>query len=232
MRNQLETIAYSYDKGIEFGRKGIDLYKDLPEYITNDPDYPLFQKMILEGGTSDSGRTEIKEYLLPEANMNFIDLGCCLNLMFNGYDKWPSTYHGVDISGKTIELLHEVVAARKLSVGSLYCGSIHETPFDAGSFDIGACIGVLEYFESDFIEKALGEAYRIMKSHGRFVLDIPDSGSPEFRITTIIEEYLGRPDKFNMSSVEFEGVLQNYFEINQKAKVGPMIQYFLVCKSE
>lgn len=230
MENRLELIARSYDKGIDSGRKGVDLYDELPERIKNDPDYPLFQKMKAESTLSDSGRKEIKEFLSPDINMRFIDLGCCLNLMFRGYDKWPSTYYGIDISGKTIQLLNEFVSKKNLSVGALRCESIHKTSFDAGYFDIGACIGVLEYFEKGFIEKAITEAHRIIKPYGKFVLDVPDAGSPEHRITMLIEEYLGRPDMFNMPAKEFEEMLRGCFEIKNKEKAGPMIQYFLNCK--
>jgi SAM-dependent methyltransferase len=226
MENQLELIAKSYDKAIEFGKRGIDLYNDLPEYITNDPDFQKWKQEYVHG---DSGYKEIKEYLLPHTNMKFIDLGCCLNLMFRGYDKWPSTYHGIDISNKTIQLLNKFVAEKKLSIGSLFCGSIHKTPFDNNYFDIGACIGVLEYFEKDFVEKAIIEVHRIIKPNGKFVLDIPNIGDPTCRIMMLIEEHLGRPDKFDMSSQEFEYMLQNYFVI-EKADTGAMIQYFLKCK--
>lgn len=34
----------------------------------------------------------------------------------------------------------------------------------------------------------------------------------------------------DMPSQEFEDMLGNYFEIEKKEKVGPMIQYFLRCK--
>lgn len=231
MENQLELVAKSYDKAIDLGRRGIDLYKELPEYITNDPNYPLFQKMQMDGTLSDSGKRDIIEYLSPTIDMNFIDLGCCLNLMFRGYDNWPSTYYGVDISSKTIQLLHEFVEKKKLPIGSLYCGSMHETPYDSNFFDIGSCIGSLEYFEKDFVEKAIIEAHRILKPNGKFVLDVPDIGSPECQITMIIEGYLGRTDKFDMPSQEFEDLLGNYFVIEKKEKVGPMIQYFLICKS-
>ena len=231
MGNQLEIISKSYDKAIDFGRSGIDLYEDLPEHITNQPDYPMFQRLRMEGSFSDSGRKEIKDYLSPDTNMKFIDLGCCLNLMFNGYEKWLSIYHGVDISRKTIQLLNEFVTKNKLPIGSLYCGSIHETPFDDNYFDIGACVGILEYFEKDFVEKAIVEAHRIIKPYGKFVLDIPNLNSPLFRITMLIEEHLGRPDKFNMSSEEFDAMLQDYFEIEKREKVAGMIQYFLICKS-
>ncbi len=232
MESQLELVAQSYDKAIEMGRKGIDLYKDLPEHIRNDPGYPTYEKLMQEGGTSDSGRNEIREFLSPQVGLSFIDLGCCLNLMFNGYDQWPSTYHGVDISSKTIELLREVAAKRNLPVGALHCGSIHETPFAADSFDIGACIGVLEYFEKDFVEKAIVEAHRIMRPCGKFVLDVPDMGSPEQRVAMLIEAHLGRPDRYDLSPVEFDDLLHNRFEIQRAEKVGPMIQYFLRCKKQ
>ena len=220
IKSQLRLIEESYDTAIELGRKGIDLYKDLPEHIINDPAYPLFEKIIMEEGGANSGRKEIKDYLSPNTNMNFIDLGCCLNLMFRGYDTWPSTYHGVDISSKTIQLLDEFVTRRELPIGSIYCGSIHETPFEDNYFDIGACIGVLEYFEKDFVASAIVEAHRIIKPYGKFVLDIPCMGSPECRIMMIIEAHLGRPDRFDMPSREFEDILQNYFETEKKKRPG------------
>ncbi|MDF2541688.1 MAG: hypothetical protein K0S47_1406 [Herbinix sp.] len=232
MKNQLEMVALSYDRSIEFGKQGIDLYKDLPTFILNDPDYPIFLKARMEGLDSDSGRKEIREYLSPCSNMKFIDLGCCLNLMFQGYEEWPSTYYGVDISNNTIQLLKDFAARKKLPIGSLYCGSIHETPFDAKHFDIGACIGVLEYFERDFVEKAIVEANRLIKPNGKFVLDIPNIESPMRRLMMLIEEHMGRPDKFDLLPYEFEDLLQNYFVIEKTEKLESvaMIQYFLRCK--
>lgn len=149
--------------------------------------------------------------------------------MYSGYKDWPSTYYGVDISSKTIELLHEFAEKNKLTVGDLYCGSMHETPYDTDFFDIGECIGSLEYFEKDFVQQAVSEFHRIIKPDGKFVLDIPNIGTPEFEITKLIEEYLGRPDRFNLSVKEFETILDAYFVIDKKEVVGPMIQYFLVC---
>jgi ubiquinone/menaquinone biosynthesis C-methylase UbiE len=230
MEKQLELVAKSYDKEIDLGRRGIDSYSELPEHIKNDPGYPLFQKMREEQSLSDSKRQEIVDYLSPAVGMNFIDLGCCLNLKFGGYKDWASTYHGVDISSKTIEFLHEFVEKNQLIIGSLQCCSMHETPYDTSYFDIGACIGSLEYFEKDFVEKVIIEAYRILKPSGKFVLDVPDTGTPECRITMIIEEYLGRVDKYNMTAKELDDLIENYFVIENKEKVGPMIQYFLTSK--
>ena len=212
------------------GRKGIDSYDNFPSYITNHPYYPLFQQMRMNETLSDSARKEIAEYLAPKAGMKFVDLGCCLNLMFSGYKDWPAAYYGVDISSKTIELLHEYTEKNHITVGGLYCCSMHETPYDTNFFDIGECVGSLEYFEKDFVRQALAEFSRIMKPDGRFVLDIPNIGSPEFEITKLIEEYLGRQDQFNLTAEEFETMLKAYFVIGKKEIVGPMIQYFLVSK--
>lgn len=229
MKKQLDLVAKSYDKGIDLGRKGIDSYDNFPSYITSHPYYPLYEQMRIET-LSDSARKEIVEYLAPKTGMRFIDLGCCLNLMFAGYKDWPSMYYGVDISSKTIELLQEYTEKNHLTVGDVYCCSMHETPYDTNFFDIGECVGSLEYFEKDFVQQAVVEFSRIMKPNGRFVLDIPNVGSPEFEITKLIEEYLGRQDQFNLSVEEFETILSAYFVIDQKEIVGPMIQYYLTNK--
>ena len=230
MKNQLELVAESYDRGIDLGRRGIDSYENLPSSITSHPNYPLFQQMRMNDTLSDSARKEIVEYLAPERGMKFVDLGCCLNLMFSGYKDWPSVYYGVDISSKTIDLLQAFAEKNHVSVGDLHCGSMHETPYETDFFDIGECVGSLEYFEKEFVRQAVAEFHRIMKPGGRFVLDIPHVGSPEFEITRLIEEHLGRPDRFDLSVKEFETMLDAYFAVNKKEMVGPMIQYFLACK--
>ena len=61
-------------------------------------------------------------------------------------------------------------------------------------------------------------------------MDIPNIGSPEFEITKLIEEYLGRQDQFDLSAEEFETILDAHFTIDKKEIVGPMIQYFLIRK--
>jgi SAM-dependent methyltransferase len=116
-----------------------------------------------------------------------------------------------------------------MKIGSLFCGSIHETPFDDNSFDIGACIGVLEYFEKSFVEKALIEIHRIMKPGSRFVLDIPNNESPMRRIMNMLEEYRGCPVRFDMSPQEFDVLLQSYFKADKVEILESvaMIRYFL-----
>lgn len=112
--------------------------------------------------------------------------------MQKGYDNWASLYYGVDISPKTIDLLKEYVISKNIKVGELICCGLHDTPFNVNTFDIGACIGVLEYFDNDYVEKALIEFYRILKPNSRFVLDIPNIGGSMGKIMMSIENYIGR----------------------------------------
>lgn len=212
----MEQIAKSYDRHfIEYGKKDSLSYDNLPDYITNDPDY-IKWKEECDGKSIDiESIIDIKNYLSPNKGMEFIQLGCSVNLMNKGYDKWPSVYHGVDISNETIQLLNKFVAENKLSIGSLYCGSVHKTPFDDNYFDIGECIGVLEYYEKNFVEKAIIEFHRIMKPNGKFVLDIPNIKSPSGRVMMLIEECMGRPDKFELSPQEFEDMIKKYFYVEK-----------------
>ena len=116
-------------------------------------------------------------------------------------------------------MLNNYVTKNDLSIGSLYCGSVHETPFEENYFDIGECIGVLEYYEKNFVEKAIIEFYRIMKPNGRFVLDIPNEKSQSGRIMMLIEECMGRPDRFNLTPQEFEDIICKYFIIEKSNRI-------------
>jgi len=227
MKKQLEMISKSYDDSIKFGKKGINPYDNLPEHIVNHSYYSEYLKLSKEVGSSDSKRKEIKTFLQANSSMKFIDLGCCLNLMFNDYDKWPSLYHGIDISKETIDLLNEVVDSRQLSIGSLHCGSIDDIPYEDCYFDIGACIGVLEYFDESFLTKAMIEIHRVLKVKGRVVIDIPNIDNPVYEINRLIEKHIGRPSEFNISKTRFNIIIEDYFNIVKTENVVGMVQYFL-----
>jgi len=240
IKNQLEQIAKSYDRHFfEHGREDALSYDNLPDYITSNPDYS-YKKKEQESDWEEVRRKKLLEFLSPAPDMNFIHLGCSLSLRFKGYDKWPSTYYGVDISRETILHLYEYVAKNRLPIGSLYCGSVHETPFAESYFDIGDCVGVLEYFERDFVLKSIKEFHRIIKPGGKLVVDIPNTTSPSGRVMMMVEEYMGRPDKFNMLPHEFEDMISDYFEIVDSDRIraescgesymGSMYYYYLICK--
>lgn len=229
VEDQLEKVAASYDRAIEAGRGAGNPYENLPPHIKEHPHYHLWQKCV-QGGASDSARGEIRGFLAPERGMRFVDLGCCLNFMLAGYKDWPSLYYGVDISARTIDLLRSFARKNSLVAGDFLCASMHNTPYPDDFFDIGACVGSLEYFERDFVRQSLLEFHRIMRAGGRFVLDIPNVGSGEAQVAALVEEYLGRPDKFDLNPGEFESLLGDFFAVRKKEACGAMIQYFLTVK--
>lgn len=47
------------------------------------------------------------------------------------------------------------------------------------------------------------------------MLDIPNIKSPNGRVMMLIEECMGRPDKFNMLPQEFENMIEKYFVIEK-----------------
>lgn len=218
-------IAESFNRTIEMSKAGINQYQTLPPFITEDPDYAIYlEKQI--GAEHDSGRIQVKEYLCPHQGERFLDLGCCLNLIDRGYDSWNVQYYGVDISKRVIQELQEYIDRHRILVGGLYCCSMDSLPFEEGFFDCCACIGSLEYYTADYVEYVLSQVYRVLKPSGRFVLDIPNINVPEYRISQKIEAYLGRPDRFDLSEAAFDSIVQRWFLIEKKDKLG-MIQYFL-----
>ncbi|MCL2665086.1 MAG: class I SAM-dependent methyltransferase [Defluviitaleaceae bacterium] len=238
--NHFQTVAKSYDRHFtEYGNEDALCYDKLPDHIMGSPDYPHW-KAEHDGKADGAKRIDIKDWLAPQKDMNFVHLGCSLGLKFKGYDAWPSNYFGVDISRETILFLYDYVAEKRLPIGGLYCGSVHETPFAENFFHIGDCIGVLEYYERDYVYDALREFNRIIKPGGRLALDIPNIASPSGRAMMEIEKYMGREDKFDMLPHEFEKMLDKYFYIEDSdlmrtKKSGAehtqmMIYYCLICK--
>jgi len=80
----------------------------------------------------------------------------------------------------------------------------------------------------------------VIKPGGKLVVDIPNTTSPSGRAMMMVEEYMGRPDKFNMLPHEFEDMISDYFEIVDSDRIcaesrgesymGSMYYYYLICK--
>lgn len=220
--NKKERVAKSYNRTIELSKEGFNQYTNLPTTITSMAYYEDY----LCQDDRDSGNTRIKEYLDPNNDMLFIDLGCCFNLIEADYDQWKSLYYGVDISSQVIDVLKNYIRENSLCIGGVFLEDMINTHFADNMFDIGSCIGSLEYYEANIVEQAILEISRILKKHGKFVLDIPDITSKEYSVSRVIEEYLGRKDDFNLSEGAFEKILTEHFIINAKQyKNGTVIYY-------
>ena len=219
----LEKISNSYDNAID---SEINQYENLPAEIINHPNYKTYKKCCESSDKNNSANPKIIEFLKPLKGMKFIDLGCSANLINYDLYNWASEYYGVDVSRNTIKLLKNFAKDNNLKVGGLYCCAIHEMPFSDIFFDIGACIGILEYFQSKYVINALTEISRILKPGAKLVLDIPNWNHPASSVMAKIEEYMGRPDLFDMSVDDFENLLKSAFGIIKKTE-SMMITYYL-----
>lgn len=228
LKHLANRVARSFDRTIEMGNEGYNQYCNLPEFITNNEYFSRYLEKEY-GHEADSGSSEIVRFFRPHFHTNFLDLGCCLNLIDKGYADWKSTYYGVDISPCVIEKLHCYLNTTNFQIGGLFCCNMFDLPFKELTFDFCACIGSLEYYPSCYAQLLIREVARVLKDQGKFVVDIPNIKAPEYELSKRIEQFLGRPDLFDMSQESFESIILNYFTIVKTIHSG-MIKYFLLKK--
>ena len=224
MRRQLDRIRKAYDHTVDQHNKGIEPHVQLPEEFINSSDYKMFKENV--GSSCGSSSPDIKEWLQPKLGMQFLDVGCCANLANYRLDLWPSIYYGVDISPDLIASMKKFVAHEHLVIGGLWVADSSEFPFENSFFDIAAVIGVLEYYDLDYIKKALRELYRVMKPQAKMVLDIPNPDHPHVNTMYQLEKYLGRPNVLK-SRLSVEEILLSSFCIEHTDDSRVMIKYFV-----
>jgi SAM-dependent methyltransferase len=157
--------------------------------------------------------------------MRFLDVGCAASLANYRLDKWPSTYYGVDISSALVEAMRGFAAQHQISIGGLHIAELADLPFDNDFFNIASTIGVLEYCTVEYVEQALPELNRVLKSQARVVLDIPNLEHPHADMMFRLEEYLGRPGIPHLRS-SFEKALSPLFSVERVDDSHVMRKYF------
>jgi len=105
------------------------------------------------------------------ANERALDVGCGTGPYLDMLAKRSKTVVGIDVAPAMIE-----EAARNLPPGAdnvqLRVASVYELPFPDSSFDVGVCVGVLEYFEDP--ASVLRAAFRVVKPGGSIVFTVPN----------------------------------------------------------
>lgn len=224
-RSQLEKIRRAYDETVDRYFAGIEDEDLLPAEFKGSERYKRLRR-ILESDSCGSDDPRIKDFLKPRPGMKFLDVGSGANLIRKNLHAWPSTYFGIDISRKLIAVSRKFARSRKIRVGGLYLAEAAKTPFADNFFDICAVIGVLEYYDLPYIEKALKEIHSILKPHGRIVVDMPNGEHPEITTLYEFEEYLGRPRCRVPAPVDFENKLAEFFVIKKIDRSKIMTGYF------
>jgi len=223
-RNQVQIIKKAYDETVDNYKKGISNLDFVPNDFKNSQEFIRFYKMA---NSCNSGDPYIKEYLQPIDGMKYLDVGSCANIIGYKIYEWASSYYGMDISQRLINTTHSFIKDNKIEVGGLFVAEVSRLPFINDYFDIAAAIGVLEYYEMDYIIPSLEELNRIIKEGGRLVIDMPNENHPDVNTMVEYESYLGRPRKSIPSEKEFVTELQKLFFIEEVDNSQLMIKYCL-----
>ena len=222
---QLGKIRDAYDTTVRDFLAGVNPLTAVPNKFKNSR---AFKAFIKEAGPEITGSSapDIKEFLEPGPGMNCLDAGCCANLATKRFDKWPSTYFGIDISPELIQEMKKFAAETGTTIGGLEVAEMKNMPFPEEFFGIAMVIGVFEYVSMEYAAAALKELHRVLKPGARMVLDLPNPGHRHLEIMFQLEEYLGRPN-IPKSRERFESHLTRYFSIVGTNEKHVMLKYFV-----
>lgn len=138
------------------------------------------------------------KYLLR--NRNFLDVGCGFCPAIKHYERWGFACYGIDISRYALSFVKRAVKA------PLICGDIQSgIPFRV-SFDLIACLEVLEHLENP--DAALQHIYDALRPSGLFFATTPNLNSklpwfPPFKDPTHINVRSPKQWEASLKSVGF-----------------------------
>jgi len=105
--------------------------------------------------------------LIDNNPANILDMGCGGGVLLDQLKRYPGAKrYGIDISEEMIKLCKS-----KFEDINFRAGSVYETGFDAGSFDLIVSRAVFQHL--DHPERFLSEAERLLTDNGRFILLLP-----------------------------------------------------------
>lgn len=227
IEDQLKIIRDAYDQTVADYRAGVREEELLLEEFAHSAGYTRFRKAR---HSCDSGESCIRRYLAPARGQRFLDVGAGVNLLSHGLYKWPSLYHGIDISSKLAAVARDAAIRIGAPIGGLIVGDAARVPFGNAVFDILAAIGVLEYYDINYASRALSEFRRVLRADGKAVVDMPNPLHPDVEVMIEYETYLGRP-RFDLPSrARFEQELGRHFTTVAVDDTHLMIKYFLLAR--
>ncbi|KKK58643.1 hypothetical protein LCGC14_3042370 [marine sediment metagenome] len=109
MDKSLICISESFDVAIQKIREGRDWIENIPVQFRASQEFKRFEKEIKPEDLNSSNALDIRNFLDPGQEMNFLDAGCNANLMNYRLDMWDASYYGIDISSKSINAMRDFV---------------------------------------------------------------------------------------------------------------------------
>jgi ubiquinone/menaquinone biosynthesis C-methylase UbiE len=137
--------------------------KDIITYydeLAKDYDESRFSNSY--GQFIDKQEREILKKIIPNNTNRILDLGCGTGRFID------FASHGVDISSEMIKFVKMKFPEKKI-----YNEDAANTHFDNSTFDIIISFHVFMHLDKDKIISILDEAYRLLKSGGKLIFDVP-----------------------------------------------------------
>lgn len=171
----------------------------------------------------------IAEYLEDKEYNSLLDIGCGTGYLIDMLSKeHEAKYTGLDLSPKMLKVAIE----KNIKNTEFVEGVSDDLPFDDNAFDIVTCSQSFHHYPDT--DKALKEAYRVLKPDGLYILS--DTGVGPFKsigvaIDNFIYKNFSSSGDCNISYLEKmqKDMIKNNFKIVRTEKVSTLI-YTIVGK--
>ena len=173
----------------------------------------------------------IKNILKDRKYNNLLDIGCGTAYLIDMLSKEKNAeYVGLDLSSEMIKQAN----SKSIKNATFIEGKSDELPFKDNTFDVVTCSQSFHHYPDT--DKAMKEAYRVLKSGGIYILS--DTGVGPFKeigvaFDNFIYRYFSNTGDCNVSYLEKseKDMIRNGFAIIHKEKVSTFI-YTLVGKKQ
>lgn len=144
--------------------------------ITKNPNTEIFWRKKIENTFSISQSDFITKdriskivNLLPKSSLRLLDVGVGYGFfeieVKRGHPKF--NIFGIDIT------IDRLIKLKREGFGNFIGGTIVKIPFQSKSFDYVCFLEVLEHLCEDDGQKALAEAFRVLKENGVLIISVP-----------------------------------------------------------
>ena len=162
---------------------------------------------------------DVKKLLENMSYDTLLDVGCGTGYLFELINNNSSSYYGLDISKKMLE-----VAKNKNNPNTEYVyGTAEKLPFDDNSMNIVTCIQSFHHYP--YPEEAIREVYRVLKPGGYYILSDTGIGEPlAFIFNKLIYPHMhsGDCNIQNRKSIE-KRMINNNFKIDSSRNLTRLI---------
>ncbi len=170
----------------------------------------------------------IKKYIQQIATMSMraLDIACGSGPYTFLLATICAKVDAVDISNNSIKILKQDIRFNSHIITPRVIDDAKQLPFPDNTFQLVACIGMLEYYRLEEKKVFLGEMHRVLNAGGWLILDIPLPNHPKTIEFTRMERSVGN-DIFPEDMATIKSLLSEQMFILKKRKLAGFAQQFL-----